>query len=282
MSKPAPPQQTMPTEPLQDAIDVWTWRLGASHAELALLIPLLSGDELARASRLACARDRDRFIVARARLRQILAGYLAVPPETMQFNYGKHGKPLVSRYHHAPSFNLTHSGDLAALAVSGCGAVGIDVEQVKPVAAEIAQRFFTEDENAVLARLKGRQRLEAFFRCWTRKEALVKANGKGLTGGLALFDVALARDAVSRPLHIGSKSGMRPRWSLFDLALDPGFAGALAVRKATSAPRLQYRKLSTTVSSSEPLAGPLSHTLLLAPVAGTRAAAPVRAPSSWS
>src|SRR5690348_5008916 len=104
MAKPAPPQQTMPADPLRDRIDVWTWRLGASDAELAVLISVLSGDEIARTSRFVGQRDREQFIVGRARLRQILAGYLAVRPEAMRFSYGKHGKPLLSRYPRAPSF----------------------------------------------------------------------------------------------------------------------------------------------------------------------------------
>jgi 4'-phosphopantetheinyl transferase len=239
----------MPSAPLQDRIDVWTWRLGAGDDDLALLICLLSADERARATRFVGARDREQFIVGRARLRQILASYLALPPETMRFSYGKHGKPLLSRYPHAPSFNLSHSGDLAALAVSGCGAVGIDVEQLREVGTEIGQRFFTDNENAILARLSGRRRIEAFFRCWTRKEAVVKANGKGLMGGLQLFDVQLARDATSRPLHIGmDRPDARPKWSLYDLALDAGFVGALAVSETTRA-RLQHFKFASTTSA---------------------------------
>src|SRR6516225_10155377 len=121
MAKPAPPRQTMAEKLSRGQIDVWTFRLGASATELAGLISLLSGDERARASRFVGARDREQFTVGRARLRQILASYLSVPPAKMRFSYGKHGKPLLSRYPGAPSFNLSHSGDLAALAVSGCG-----------------------------------------------------------------------------------------------------------------------------------------------------------------
>jgi len=241
----------MPADPLQDRIDVWTWRLGASAAELAVLISVLSGDEIARASRFVGERDREQFIVGRARLRQILASYLAVRPEAMRFSYGEHGKPLLSRYPHSPSFNLSHSGDLAALAVSGCGAVGIDVEQMRPVGTDIAQRFFTDKENAILVQLTGRQRVESFLRCWTRKEALVKANGEGLMGGLARFDVALARDATSHPLHIGHGGpNAQPKWSLYDLALDAGFVGALAVRRTARAPRLRHLRLSSTSVSA--------------------------------
>jgi 4'-phosphopantetheinyl transferase len=270
--------------PAEYRIDIWTWRLGARDAELAALIALLSGDEIARASRFVGARDRQHFIVGRARLRQVLASYLAVPPEAVRFNYGEHGKPLLSRYPHAPSFNLSHSGGLAALAVSGCGTVGIDVERLRPMGSEIGQRFFTHNENAILAKLSGRRRVESFFRCWTRKEAVVKANGKGLTGGLACFDVALARDATSHPLHICNGGPDQQRWSLYDLTLAAGFIGALAVRTTTREPRLRHLKLLGTTSMSHPLAMPASHTHAPSRARGKNRAAraPVRAPWWWS
>jgi 4'-phosphopantetheinyl transferase len=275
----------MPADALQHRIDVWTWRLGAFDPELAILSAVLSGDEIARASRFVGERDRTQFIVGRARLRQILAGYLAVPPEAMRFSYGKHGKPLLSRYAHAPSFNLSHSGDLAVLAVSGCGAVGIDVEQLRPVGTDVAQRFFTDSENAILARLCGRQRVESFLRCWTRKEALVKANGKGLTGGLARLDVALAHNATSHPLHIvNGGPGARPKWALYDLALDEGFIGALAVHTTTRTPSLRHLKLASLASAANPHRDGDRPTALIMPTGGdvVRAAPPpVTARARW-
>ena len=240
----------MRAEPSSDRIDVWSWRLGASEPQLARLIRLLSPDELGRAKRLAFAEHRTRFIVGRARLRQILARYLLMRPEAIRFNYGTHGKPLLSRYRKAPSFNLTHSGPLAALALSRCGAVGIDLEQLRPVGAEISLRFFTEGEKAVLAQLSGRHWLDAFYKCWTRKEAVLKADGKGLIGGLAMSDVALASDPISDRLKFPNrKPGSPPRWLLYDLVLDAGFAGTVAVRTDTVAPELRYFKLGRSASA---------------------------------
>jgi 4'-phosphopantetheinyl transferase len=228
MSTPVPRREK--PAPSLNGIDVWTWRLGASDAELSVLIRLLSEDELARAARQASAQLRGQFIVGRARLRQILARYLAMPPEALRFSYGRHGKPLLSQHRPALSFNLSHSGDLAALAVSRCGAIGIDVEQLRPVGTDISLRFFTESEKAILARLSGQRWLEAFYRCWTRKEALLKAIGTGLTGGLAVFDVALAREATAGRLHIrGGEPCYSRGWTLYDLPLDAGFVGALAI-----------------------------------------------------
>ena len=228
-------------------IDVWTWRLRAARGELALLFQLLSADERARVARLAFVQDRVQFIVGRARMRQVLAGYLAVPPEALRFGYGDRGKPMLSHCASAPFFNLSHSGDFAALAVAHCGDVGIDVEQIRPVGSEIAQRFFTEGEKAILARLSGSEWRQAFYRCWTRKEAVLKANGKGLSGGLASFDVALATDATARPLRLQrDRSDSAEPWSVQDLALAAGFVGAVAVRAGRAQGALRHFRLGST------------------------------------
>ena len=152
-------------------------------------------------------------------------------PRRIRFGYGDRGKPTLSHCASAPFFNLSHSGDFAALAVARCGDVGIDVEQIRPVGSEIAQRFFTDGEKAILARLSGSEWRQAFYRCWTRKEAVLKANGKGLSGGLASFDVGLATDATARPLRLQrDRSDSAQPWSVQDLALAAGFVGAVAVR----------------------------------------------------
>jgi 4'-phosphopantetheinyl transferase len=230
-------QATLPA----DRIDVWTWRLSVADIELTPLIQLLSVDERARVSRLAFAQDQTQFIVARAGLRQILATYLALPAGAIKFSYGEHGKPALSQYQSAPFFNLTHSGEFAAVAVTRCGEVGIDIEQIRPVGPEIALRFFSEGEKATLAPLSGSEWLEAFYKCWTRKEAVLKANGKGLAGGLTSYDVLPARDATVWPLRVqGGRSGSAHSWSIQDLPLVAGFIGAIAVRTASVPPPLRH------------------------------------------
>jgi 4'-phosphopantetheinyl transferase len=231
-----------------DRIDVWTWRLRVADVELARLMPLLSADERARVSRLAFAQDQAQFIVARARLRQVLARYLGLRADAISFSYGDHGKPMLSRYRSAPFFNLSHSGEFAALAVTRCGEVGIDIEQIRPVGAEIALRFFSESEKETLAPLREREWLEAFYKCWTRKEAVLKAHGKGLSGGLASFDVSLGCDATARSLCLRGGAPGSPRLgSIQDLRLIAGFAGAIAVHTEGTLPAIRYFKLGQTV-----------------------------------
>lgn len=244
----APGAATMQAALAADQIDVWTWGLRVADIELAPLIELLSVDERARVSRLAFAQDQAQFIAARARLRQILARYLALRADAIRFSYGDHGKPTLSRYQSAPFFNLSHSGEFAAVAVTHCGEVGIDIEQIRPVGGEIALRFFTEGEKATLALHSGREWLEAFYKCWTRKEAVLKAHGKGLSGGLASFDVSLARDATAHPLCLqGGPPGSPRLGSIQDLPLIAGFAGAIAVRTERAPPTLRHFELSQAV-----------------------------------
>jgi len=197
-------------------IDLWMWPLEVGQAEGDALEELLSADERVRALRYHLAHDRRQFIVGRARLRQILADYAASPPETLEFCYGEQGKPALSG-HRSLCFNLSHSGGCAALAVAGCD-VGIDIEEVRPIDRRVAQRFFSADENAVLDRLCEGDWLHGFYRCWTRKEAVLKALGSGLS-------LAAAEATDGGPCLDGAV-----QWSIVDLALSPPFVGAIAAR----------------------------------------------------
>ena len=208
-------------------IDLWTWPLMAPRRETAALEAVLSADERRRAAAFIFAEDRRRFIVGRARLRQVLARYVAAPPEALRFCYGAHGKPALASSRSAPCFNLSHSAGLAALAIAGCD-VGVDIEAVRPVDSAVAERFFSAGENAALRGLRGVDWRDAFYRCWTRKEAMVKALGKGLSLRLASFDVSVARSA---PLLLRLEGCRDPsQWSLVDGALPRGLIGAIAAR----------------------------------------------------
>jgi 4'-phosphopantetheinyl transferase len=208
-------------------IDLWTWPLEASGAETAALESVLSADERRRAAGLILAQDRRRFIVGRGRLRQVLSRYVAVPPEALRFRYGAHGKPALSLCS-ALHFNLSHGAGLAALAIASCK-VGIDIEEVRPVDRAVAERFFSADENADLRGLRGADWRDAFFRCWTRKEAVVKALGTGLSLRLASFDVSVGR-AAPRLLRLEGCPNATSQWSIVDVALPRGFVGAIAAR----------------------------------------------------
>lgn len=207
-------------------IDLWTWPLSPGDGEIERLGALLSEDERARAARFVFDRHRERFIVARGRLRQILGGLVARPPEDLRFAYGDHGKPTLGGIHGAPHFNLSHSEDIAALAVSDLE-LGVDIEAVRPLKEDVAGRFFSAAEIAALAQLRESERLDGFYRCWTRKEAVIKALGTGLSLPLKSFDVSIGA-AGARLLRL---EGMRdaPRdWALANLDPAPGYAGAIA------------------------------------------------------
>lgn len=183
------------------ALHVWGFDLGPRQ-DAAALRRLLSPEETARAARLRSAALQRRFVVSRARLREILGSYLELEGADLVFAYGPNGKPRLgdgTRTHDstglvaqiAPlAFNLTHSRDLALCAVSELGEVGVDLEGVRPLkdAARLAQRHFSPEEFRRWAALESSGRLDGFYRVWTRKEALLKAAGVGLSRPLERVD----------------------------------------------------------------------------------------------
>jgi 4'-phosphopantetheinyl transferase len=196
-------------------IDLWLWRLDDCDPSL------LAEDERARAERFVFDRDRVRYIAARARLRRILGGYLDCAPESLRFAYGTAGKPALPGI----SFNLSHCGDLAALAVCADAVpLGVDIEAVRPVEESVARLFFAAGERAALQALPEAEWLLAFHRCWTRKEAYVKALGTGLGADTRSFEVSIGHEAAL----LWCATGDAGRWSVRDIALPPGFVGAVA------------------------------------------------------
>jgi 4'-phosphopantetheinyl transferase len=187
-------------------------RLDAGPDETRALESCLSGAERERAARFRFERDRRRFIVARARLREELAARLGMRPEAVQFAYGDNGKPRLTDQ--ALQFSVSHCDDVALFAFSKTAEVGVDIEAIRPVreADAIAVQFFSPLEHAGYAALAPRDRLLGFFRVWTRKEAYVKALGVGFSMALERFDLSVA----PRGWHV---------LSFFPL---PGFIASLA------------------------------------------------------
>ena len=174
-------------------------------------------DERARADRFYFARDREHFIVARGVLREILGCYLKRVPKSLCFCYGSHGKPALAGEFdgEAIRFNVSHSHGVALYAISRGRAVGIDLERIRfdlPV-AEIAERFFSKREDAMLRSLPTDVQHQAFFRCWTRKEAYIKARGEGLSLPLDQFDVSLAPGEPAAVLGTQRDPSEASRWS---------------------------------------------------------------------
>lgn len=190
-----------------DEIHVWHLSLGMPDLALTQAQATLARDELARAERLRAPHDRRRFIAAHGALRAILAGYYAREPSVLRFASGPRGKPYLLD---EPSlcFNLSHSGDLALIAIAREREVGIDVEQIRPERASmaIAERFFSPYESGILHALADDERIAAFFRCWTRKESYIKARGDGFGLPLDSFDVLVGARRAGRAVAYAARS----------------------------------------------------------------------------
>lgn len=209
-------------------VHVWTFST-APHSQLAArLEALLSPDEVDRAKRFRFDSLRDSFVIARGTLRSIASAYLNVPAPELRFTYGDHGKPALQDYR--LHFNLSHSGEVAMLALAEVCPVGIDLERVRCLddMHRIAERFFCSDEALELASLPASQQGPAFFRCWTRKEAYLKATGDGIGVALDRFRVSLMPDKPARFLYIEGSCERAQSWSLHDLPAPPGYVAALA------------------------------------------------------
>lgn len=215
-------------------VDLWVWSLEVDGRELQQLATILSDDEKTRAGRFVYDRDRRRFVVARGTLRKLLAPLFGVPPAAIVFAYAAQGKPSVPA---APSlhFNLSHSENLAALAVSRQREIGVDIEHVRALKEDVAERFFSAREVTALRAMPADRQLEAFYRCWTRKEAIVKAIGEGLSHALDSFDVTLGADAPAAVERFAGEADASRVWRLAHFDPAPGYMGAVACRTGGAA-----------------------------------------------
>ena len=211
--------------------EINVWRVDLEQPEDVVLQfrRTLEDDELNRADRFHFERDRRAFAVSRGFLRYVLGRYLATKPEALRFSYGPYGKPALNGEHKDGSlrFNMSHSHGVGLVAVSESREVGVDVEYIRADFAteDIARRFFSPGEVAAFNALPSEQRVAAFFRCWTRKEAYIKAIGRGLSQPLDGFDVALAPDEPPALLRADDAS----RWSVSDIDVSYDYAAALVV-----------------------------------------------------
>lgn len=199
----------------------------------------LSTAEWRRAQAFRSARDRHRFIARRVALRQLLGRYLTLEPGEIVIDEGGGRKPLVARLNRMPgaigvlpdiAFNCSHSDGVALMAFAQDLPVGVDLERVRPVpeAEDVARRYFSPLEYRALMKIPREDRLAAFYRCWTAKEALVKALGHGLAMPLESFTVSFAPGQQTRLVHL--EAGEPGDWMLTRLRPSAGFSAALAVR----------------------------------------------------
>lgn len=217
---------------LTDA-DVHVWRadLPGTPANPTRVRSILSPDELERADRYRFPHDGNRYALARHILRRLLGLYLNTPPDSLQFAYNDHGKPRLPADCDI-EFNMSHSHALALFAFTRAGAIGVDVEYVrrKTDIKGIGERFFSPREADTLFGLPDDEQTAAFFRCWTQKEAYVKAKGLGVTMGLDTFDVSLLPGEPAQLLRTDDPDEAGA-WLLAALELGPDYEAAIAVRR---------------------------------------------------
>jgi len=193
----------------------------------------LSVDEQLRAHRFYFRKDRERFVVARGLLRTILGRYLDRAPQNVAFTYNQYGKPSIVSKAGAESirFNVSHSHGTALYAITRGLEIGVDLELIRDglEVEQIATSFFSHREVSALCALPAEHRRHAFFLCWTRKEAYIKARGEGLSLPLDQFEVSLIPGEPAALMSTQPESGEAFRWSLQDLSLASGYVAAFAV-----------------------------------------------------
>lgn len=212
-------------------VHVWRVELDQRDEVVDEFCKTLEPCEIDRAKRFHFETHRRGFVVSRGFLRRAIGRYLGARPDALRFSYGPYGKPALNGPHQESRlrFNLSHSHGVALFAFTEDRQLGVDVEHMREdfASEEIARRFFSRSEVESLCSLPVEQQVPAFFRCWTRKEAFIKATGKGLSQSLDQFDVTLAPDVAAALLRVSEDEARR--WSMFDVDVGEGYAGALCV-----------------------------------------------------
>jgi len=212
-------------------VHVWRATLEWPDAAAHRLEQCLSADERGRMERFCFGRDRLRYLIGRGLLRLLLGRYLDVAPRDLRFETMAAGKPHLAAGQGRLQFNLAHSGEYVLIAIADGRTVGIDVEEVRDDldACQVAAHFFSPNEQRDLEALTGRVKIEAFFECWTCKEAYVKARGDGLSLLLDQFDVSLRPGEPARLIATRPDAAEARRWQLSGLDVADGYKAALVV-----------------------------------------------------
>ncbi|RMD93916.1 MAG: 4'-phosphopantetheinyl transferase superfamily protein [Calditrichaeota bacterium] len=218
----------------RNEVHVWYASLEQSKNFLYRLSRTLSVQELQRAQRFYFQKDREHYIIAHGILRDILSRYLKIEPTQLNFYCNPFGKPYLTENSGGQflKFNLSHSDGIAMYAIAHNREVGIDVERIRPdfASEQIAERFFSQQEIAILRSLPENLQVEGFFNCWTRKEAFIKAIGQGLSFGLDKFAVSLTPEEPARLLNVYDCSQKVRDWVLEEISFNSHFKAAIAVQ----------------------------------------------------
>jgi len=228
-------------------VHVWQASLEMLSSKFHELRGILAADEIERADRFRFDKDRLHFIAARGLLRTLLGSYLGMEPELVRLEYGPYGKPVLSAENFTSlCFNISHSQGVALFAFTLGRDIGVDIEFMRPgiSAEDIAGRFFSPGEKRALDSLPPAMKLKAFYNCWSRKEAFLKANGKGLSYGLDRVEVSVNPKEPAGFLRINGSEADAASWSLRDLPAPHGYSAALAVKGPDFELKLyQFKKL---------------------------------------
>lgn len=212
----------------EHTVHMWLLPLLQSSGVRARLSRLLSSDELSRASRFRFERDCQNWITARGMMRTILGEYIYQSPELLRFASHEHGKPYLQDYP-LLKFNLSHAGDYGLLGVAH-RTIGVDIEQIRGNFADpsVARHFFSQAEQSALAAYSNDKYPIAFFTCWTRKEAYIKARGEGLSHRLRDFDVSVD-PTINGLLASRPDDKERDRWEMETVQVPPSYSAAVAI-----------------------------------------------------
>ncbi len=211
-----------------DQVDLYQLALDVPMGRLRPLASCLSPDELVRAERFRRPQDRERFISARGQLREILGGWVGEEPAALRFRYGINGKPFLARPG-GPLFSISHSGPLAIVATTQVGDIGVDIERtaadLEMAAADVV---FSPLEAQAVRSMGSSDQLAAFYRCWTRKESLLKARGEGLSVDPRRLSVFRGEPG---PLQVSYGERV---WTILDLPVAAPYCAAVAVEGSRS------------------------------------------------
>jgi 4'-phosphopantetheinyl transferase len=230
------PERRPPVELGREEVHVWAWTFAGPAQPSAADLKILDEQERKRTARFYFAPDKVRYSACHANMRRILGSYLRRPPESLVYRQAQGGKPELGLTAAEPPlhFNLSHSKSIALLAVTLGSEVGVDVEDIRPIERDVATRFFSPAEIASMAPLDGEEWLDAFYRCWTRKEAILKVEGMGLRIPLDSFDVSVLAEEPAALLAARPQSKLTAHWRLNNLAPAKGSMAALAVASAAA------------------------------------------------
>jgi len=234
-----------PLDGPEDGIHVWQFDLTTLNGAgtRADLLSWLSTDEKARADRFHFAKDKAAYILVRAYLRLLLSLYTHGLPGDISFAYGAYGKPVLQQASHANAsdrsrleFNVSHTEGWAVIAVTRGRRVGIDVEKTVncPDLLEIAKQHFSTEEYRKLCGLSELDRPSAFYRCWTRKEAVLKGIGSGLVEDVSGVEVSLLKSESPGIVRCGWDPRLSACWQIQRVETMGGYECSMAYEEAVA------------------------------------------------